>query len=208
MDAVTREEKLLDGQDLEPITRKEQFIKKIYDNTQVTPEPITREEYFLKKAGESGGGGSVTVEQLRVTENGEYSESGKAYSPVIVEVPTPPPTPVPTYKVATGTFTSASEQYGIVDIDCGFEPDMVFVSLPFGENDTSSYWERNASWGDEYACWNLLPAEYGQYMVALNRDSGETGIQAINSDGFSFMSNAWNTQGVTCTYTAVKYEEE
>lgn len=34
------------------------------------------------------GGGSVTVEQLNVTENGTYTaESGKAYSPVVVNVP-------------------------------------------------------------------------------------------------------------------------
>lgn len=88
MEAITREEKLLDGQDLEPITRKEVFIKRIYDKTQYIPEPITREEHFLKKAGESGG--DITIEQLTVTENGEYSEQGVAYSPVIVEVPTSP----------------------------------------------------------------------------------------------------------------------
>lgn len=35
------------------------------------------------------GGGSVTVEQLNVTENGTYTaEAGKAYSPVVVNVPT------------------------------------------------------------------------------------------------------------------------
>lgn len=82
---ITREEALLDGVDLEPITRKEQFIKRIYDKTQEVPTPITREEWFLNKAGE--GGGEVTVEQLNATENGTYSEPGKAYSPVIVEVP-------------------------------------------------------------------------------------------------------------------------
>lgn len=38
--------------DLEPITRKEQFIKRIYDKTQEVPDPITREEWFLNKAGE------------------------------------------------------------------------------------------------------------------------------------------------------------
>ena len=87
MNPITREESLLDGQDLTPITRKEQFIKRIYDKTQEIPEPITREEYFLKKAGE--GTSPVAVEQLNVTENGTYSETGKAYSPVIVDVPAP-----------------------------------------------------------------------------------------------------------------------
>ena len=89
LEPITREETLLDGGDLTPITRKEMFIKRIYDKNQSVPEPITREEYFLAKAGE-GSGGDVTIEQLNVTENGTYSESGKAYSPVVVNVPTPP----------------------------------------------------------------------------------------------------------------------
>ena len=89
LEPITRKETLLDGGDLTPITRKEMFIKRIYDKTQSVPEPITREEYFLAKAGE-GSGGDVTIEQLNVTENGTYSESGKAYSPVVVNVPTPP----------------------------------------------------------------------------------------------------------------------
>ena len=102
---ITREEALLDGADLEPITRKEQFIKRIYDKTQEIPEPITREEWFLKKAGEGGGG--VTVEQLNATENGTYSEEGKAYSPVIVEVPEP--TLVTKSITANGTYTASDD---------------------------------------------------------------------------------------------------
>lgn len=85
----TREEHFLDGAtDLEPITRKEAFIARIYDSSQVVPEHIeTREEWFLNKAAEGGGG--VTIEALSVTENGIYSEIGKAYSPVTVNVPLP-----------------------------------------------------------------------------------------------------------------------
>ena len=85
----TREETFLDGvTELEPETRKEAFIAKIYDSSQVVPEHIeTREEWFLNKAAEGGGG--VTIEALSVTENGTYSEAGKAYSPVTVEVPLP-----------------------------------------------------------------------------------------------------------------------
>lgn len=85
----TREETFLDGvTELEPETRKEAFIAKIYDSSQVVPEHIeTREEWFLNKAAEGGGG--VTIEALSVTENGTYSEAGKAYSPVTVNVPLP-----------------------------------------------------------------------------------------------------------------------
>lgn len=44
---------------------------------------------LAKKLGGGGGGSSVTVEPLSVTSNGTYSETGKAYSPVNVNVPTP-----------------------------------------------------------------------------------------------------------------------
>lgn len=84
---VTRTERLLDGEDLTPTNREEMFIKRIYDKTQDIPEPVNRKEYFLKKAGEAGG--DVTVVPLSVTSNGTYSEEGKAYSPVTVEVEPP-----------------------------------------------------------------------------------------------------------------------
>ncbi len=84
---VTRTERLLDGEDLTPTNREEMFIKRIYDKTQEIPEPVNRKEYFLKKAGEAGG--DVTVVPLSVTANGTYSEAGKAYSPVKVNVAPP-----------------------------------------------------------------------------------------------------------------------
>ena len=82
MEAITREEKLMDGQYVEPITREE----KILAGEDI--ETVTRREYFLKKY--RGGGGDISVVQLSVNENGTYTApSGKAYSPVNVEVPTP-----------------------------------------------------------------------------------------------------------------------
>ncbi len=44
-------------------------------------------DILLAKKLNGGGGSSVEVEPLSVTENGTYSESGKAYSPVNVNVP-------------------------------------------------------------------------------------------------------------------------
>lgn len=81
LEPITRNEMFLNGDDLEPITREEMML------AGADLEPITRHEWFLKRY---RGGSDVTIEQLNVTENGTYSESGKAYSPVIVDVPTPP----------------------------------------------------------------------------------------------------------------------
>lgn len=108
-------------------------------------------------------------------------------------------------QVDTGTFTSSSQQYGIVTINCGFQPDLVMVTLPFDGVDTTSFWWREASWNSTMAQWDLLPAEWSAYPVDLGRQYGETGIQQITSNGFTFMSNAWNTQGVVCKYIAIKY---
>lgn len=63
MEPITREEKLISGVPLEPITRKEYFLAKAAGMDVNTPEPITREEMFLSKitggGGGSGGGGSA-----------------------------------------------------------------------------------------------------------------------------------------------------
>lgn len=104
-----------------------------------------------------------------------------------------------------GTFTTSSSQYGIVSVNCGFEPDLIVVTLPFGNNDTTAYWWREASWSEYYSCWNLYPAEWNVYFPELGRVDGETGIHAITSNGFSFMSNGWNTLDVQCEYVALKY---
>ena len=81
LEPITRNEMFLNGDDLEPITREEMIL------AGADLEPLTRHEWFLKKY---RGGGDVTIKRLAVTENGTYSESGKAYSPVVVNVPIPP----------------------------------------------------------------------------------------------------------------------
>ena len=81
LEPITRNEMFLNGDDLEPITREEMIL------AGADLEPLTRHEWFLKKY---RGGGDVTIERLNVTQNGTYSESGKAYSPVVVNVPAPP----------------------------------------------------------------------------------------------------------------------
>ena len=73
MKAITRKEKIMSGENLTPITRKEMFLAKAAGMDIETPEPITREEMFLSKIGGSGGGSAVLTE-LVVTENGVYDE--------------------------------------------------------------------------------------------------------------------------------------
>lgn len=79
----------------------------------IPEKPITRIERYLHEIIEQGG--SVTsIVPLTVTENGEYAEEGKAYSPVTVDVPTGGGG---ASNIVTGTFT-ASE--GINALDVGY----------------------------------------------------------------------------------------
>lgn len=94
LDPITRQEMFLSaaaGESVElptPITRKEMYLAKAAGEDVNTPEPVTREEIFLEAVAERGSGGDITVESLSVTENGEHTApSGKAYSPVTVNVP-------------------------------------------------------------------------------------------------------------------------
>lgn len=73
MDPITREEKLMAGEQLEPITRKEYFLAKAAGMDVETPEPITREEMFLSMISGGGTGGSI------LDENGKLLNSVLPY---------------------------------------------------------------------------------------------------------------------------------
>ena len=49
MEAITREEKILSGENLTPVTRKEMFLAKAAGQDVEVPKPITREEIFLSR---------------------------------------------------------------------------------------------------------------------------------------------------------------
>ena len=96
LDPITRSEQFYSriagesGAEIEPKTREEHFLARIAGDADAKVlEPKTRTEHFLQQIIDSGGGGGdITVESLPVTENGTYTApSGKAYSPVTVNVP-------------------------------------------------------------------------------------------------------------------------
>lgn len=76
MEAITREEKIMSGENLTPITRKEMFLAKAAGMDVETPEPITREEMFLSKiaGGGNAGGGDTTENKLAKVVNRTITE--------------------------------------------------------------------------------------------------------------------------------------
>lgn len=72
----------------DPVTHKEVFLAKAAGMSVAELEPVTREEMYLNAITGGGGGGEITKEALSVNSNGTYTApSGKAYSPVTVNVP-------------------------------------------------------------------------------------------------------------------------
>lgn len=76
-----------------PYTRKEMYLEAIAtgDPSGIPETPYTREEMYLDEIarnGGGGGGGDITVVSKSIGANGTYTApSGKAYSPVTVDVP-------------------------------------------------------------------------------------------------------------------------
>lgn len=172
--------------DLEPKTRSEVYLNAISEGGGEVPEPVTRKELFY----------SAILGDVDVADLPEPVTREEVYLKAIAE------NGGGGGGVKQGTFTSASIQYGIVDIEVGFKPDAVMVVLPFSAGDTLSYWSSDLDWGK--AMWYIKP-EGRVWLLDLGRTTGETGIQQINDNGFSFLSNAANTRSVECTYTAVKF---
>ena len=118
----TRSESFLNGEDLEPITRREHFYAGRESELPAGhQEPETREEWFIQKYREAG---DVTVESLSITENGTYTApSGKAYSPVSVNVPLPDNAYLlkSIENVNIATFTDGTDNF-VKSLDVSIEP--------------------------------------------------------------------------------------
>ncbi len=54
MEAISRTEKILNGETLEPISREEHFLAKMMGQDVEVPEPISRKEHFLQAVIDSG----------------------------------------------------------------------------------------------------------------------------------------------------------
>lgn len=89
LEPITRAEQIMSGKSLEPITREEMFLAKAAGMDVDTPEPITRREMFLSNiSGGSGESADPVLQELSITENGEYlpSEGVDGFSKVVANI--------------------------------------------------------------------------------------------------------------------------
>lgn len=135
-----------------PITREEQYLAAGLDGGDL-PDPITREEQYLYEIATKmqGGGSSVTVEPLTVTANGtQTAPSGKAYSPVTVNVPTPTPSlqskSVTIDEAGTVTITPDSGYEAMEEVVVTAEVPSVSTMVLIDTYDNSSTSVSNAVW--------------------------------------------------------------
>lgn len=86
-------------------SRNAEILKSIINNTEYTDAPQSEIEELLLELKEKIGG-EVEIDELNVTENGTYSETGKAYSPVNVNVQ---PELITKTITANGTYNASSD---------------------------------------------------------------------------------------------------
>lgn len=142
-----------------PLTRVEQYLAKIAGQDVAIPNvPLTRLEQYLAAIAENGGGSSITVEPLTVTANGtQTAPSGKAYSPVTVNVPQPSGTKNITIS-QNGTTTENVKNYASASITVdvpnvnpnSYEEISGTLSNPWGDIDPAELMAAMAAVGGQY----------------------------------------------------------
>lgn len=127
-------------------------------------------------------------------------------SPTDILEPTNSGTEVP--QMYSGTFTTASTQGTEVTVECGFQPDYVWVKMEFSTGYTYAYYiDPHIASNGRVSVWDLRPIENHAYqLIAPNgTTSDETGISDVTSSGFKYMSKASNTLNKSCTFIAYKF---
>lgn len=165
-------------------------------NTDIlTPETFDPEKWDVTTAVQEGGGtGAGAIEKTQAEYNALTPEQKKNGALYMVQAGEQP-------QDTSGTFVTGSAKYEKVEVNCGFRPDYIEVTLPFSSGDTTAIYDASVS--TTTSTWKI-PQESNKYTIELGSVTGETGITDITDTGFKFRCNASNTRGVTCTFTASK----
>lgn len=148
--------------------------------------------YLIGKG--DGGGSGVEVEPLTVTENGEYSEEGKAYSPVTVNVAGG------ASNIVTGSFTA---QTGVNTIDLPYSgsgyPVMTIIAVDGGIENTANSGMPNNAIGLWFAAKRDMLST--PHYTGDRFDTGDwTCVLAVYRNNGSIATNA--SAGLTAVYSA------
>lgn len=136
--------------------------------------------YLLgKQAGGGGGGGGATVEPLSVTENGTYTApSGKAYSPVNVNVSSEPDMTVTAKQFKL--LINYDDYYGPYLMNFG-QTVASGCTIDWGDGTTETSRESTAEWNDPpYSHQYATP---GHYVITVTANEGVLSIIGRHSHG-------------------------
>ena len=119
--------------------------------------------------------------------------------------------------VITGTFTSASswQTDNTVDVNVGFEPDVVIVRHRMTTDSSSDpnnlcmamYMKEGTNGSGDKSWWDLRPYSNNSFLIVSAGQvvNANTGIIAVSSTGFTFKTGYTDTQSVQCEYIAIKF---
>ena len=141
-----------------------------------------------KFGGGSGGGSPITVEPLTVTSNGtQTAPSGKAYSPVTVNVPQPSGTKNITIS-QNGATTENVENYASVSISTNVQPTKII--------DRTGKLSNIIGTGDEFNAFNSALSSRNIFAFVNYEFSGvPVGMALMPASSNGIIGMAFNTDG-------------